>query len=282
MSTRENLTQYLDYRTFLVAHAQDQKRRSPKWTYGAWAKRLGLRGTASITRVLQGQRDPGPQMVEELIRYFAFGEREAEYFRDLVRLNKMKRDPKMSSILLEKMGKKNVQGKIRTLDEKTFNTISNWYYLVVREMVRLKHFEPDAGWISRNLNFKATPRDVNQAIRTLVDLGLLVQCEATGALGIAEDGWLNTSDDVVSEAIRRYHEEMLENAKLALRCVPVDQREISGLSIVIPLDKLARAKELIRQFQDKFSEEMETVRGDAVFQLQLQFFPLTKVQGENR
>ena len=274
MAARENITQYLDYRTFLVAHAQDQRRRYPSWTYGSWAKRLGLSGTASLTRILQGDREPGPKMVVEMVRYFSFSEKEAEYFRDLVRLTKLKRDPKLSSMLMEKMGKKFVNGRVRMIDDKTFNTISNWYYLAVREMVRLNHFSSDPAWIAKNLTFKVTPREVGQAIKTLIDVGLLSQTEE-GQLQIAE-GRLDTRDDVASEAIKRYHEEMLDNAKQALRCVQVEKRDITAQSIVISSENLSRAKELIRQFQDKFSELIEQESGDAVYQLQIQFFPLTK------
>ncbi|MCA2960932.1 MAG: TIGR02147 family protein [Silvanigrellales bacterium] len=275
MSTRDNLTQFLDFRTFLVAHAQEQKRRNAHWTFGAWAKRLGLKGTASLTRVIQGNRHPGPQMVESLVRYFTFGEKDAEYFRDLVRLSKLKEDTRLSTLIIEKMGKKFANGNKKYVDEKTFSVISNWYHLPIREMVRLKEFRPDPSWISRNLTFKVGVREVTQALRSLTELGL-VAMDNEGRMTLAE-GRLNTGDDVANEAVKRHHEEMLENARAALRIVPVEKRQITSQSIAISSNKLSEAKELIRQFQDKFSELMEDeVDGDVIYQMQIQFFPLTR------
>lgn len=280
MSTRDNLTQFLDFRTFLVAHAQEQKRRNPHWTFGAWAKRLGLKGTASLTRVLQGNRHPGPHMVESFVRYFAFSEKDAEYFRDLVRLSKLKEDTRLSTLIIEKMGKKFANGSIKYVDEKTFSVISNWYHLPIREMVRLPDFRPDPAWISKHLTFKVGVREVAQAMRTLTELGL-VAVDPTGRMTLAE-GRLNTGDDVANEAVKRHHEEMLENARAALRVVPVEKREITSQSIAISSQKLSEAKELIRQFQDKFSELMEDeTNGDVIYQMQIQFFPLTREVKEN-
>jgi uncharacterized protein (TIGR02147 family) len=214
-------------------------------------------------------------MVESFVRYFAFGDKDAEYFRDLVRLSKIKEDTRLSTLIIEKMGKKFANGAVKFVDEKTFNVISNWYHLPIREMVRLPAFRPDPAWISRNLTFKVGVREVAQALRSLSELGL-VALDANGRMTVAE-GRLNTGDDVANEAVKRHHEEMLENARAALRMVPVEKREITSQSIAISSAKLAQAKELIRQFQDKFSQLMEDeVGGDVIYQLQMQFFPLTR------
>jgi uncharacterized protein (TIGR02147 family) len=275
MTTRDNLTQFLDFRTFLMAHAQEQKRRNPHWTYGAWARRLGLKGTASLTRVVQGLRQPGPQMVESFVKYFQFSEKESEYFRDLIRLARAKEDTKLSTLIMEKMGKRFANASKRVVDEKTFNTISNWYYFPIREMLRLPHFKEDVQWIAKQLLFKVNPRDVAQALRTLQDLGF-VKRNSEGWLELSE-GRLNTGDDVANEAVKRHHEEMLANARTSLRATDVGKREITSQTIAISSQKLAQAKELIRQFQEKFSEIMEDERGgDVIYQMQIQFFPLTR------
>jgi len=214
-------------------------------------------------------------MVESLVRYFTFGEKDAEYFRDLVRLSKLKEDTRLSTLIIEKMGKKFANGAMKFVDEKTFNVISNWYHLPIREMVRMRQFRSDPLWISRNLVFKVGVREVGQALRNLTDLGL-VAVGTDGRMALAE-GRLNTGDDVANEAVRRHHEEMLENARASLRMVPVDKREITSQCIAISSSKLAQAKELIRQFQDKFSELMEDEADcDVIYQMQIQFFPLTR------
>lgn len=267
------LNQFLDYRTFLIAHAQEQKRRNPQWSYGAWAKRLGLGGTATITRIIHGDRHPGPKLVDKLIQYFGFAPREAEYFRDLVQLDKLRSDPKMSTMLMEKLGKKYSNEMKKSVDEKTFQTISNWYFLTIREMVRLVGFKLDPTWISNMLRFKVNARQVTHALQILQELELIRTTPDNRVEQV--EGRLDTTNDVASEAIRRYHEEMLDNARNALRNVPPEEREVSSQTLAINSSNLSKAKALIREFQEKFAELLEEERGDQVYQFQLQLFPLT-------
>ena len=276
MKTELSIRKHTDYRTFLAAHAQDMKRTHPEWSYGVWARRLGLRDTSSITKILNGDRDPGNQITEQLIAYFQFRDKEALYFRDLVRLSKIRKDPRLSVMLMEKMGKTFPNSDHRLLDEKTFAAISNWFYLPLREMVRMKSFTEESEKLAKRFQFKITPREIKQAIEAMLQLRLLKRNNA-GALAVAE-GRLSTTDDVASEAIKRYHEKMLENAKLAIRSVDMRDRELQAESIVIKTENMEQAKQMIREFREKFSRTFEEDEGNSVYQIQIQFFPLIKKQ----
>ena len=279
MKTDVNIRKFTDYRTFLVAYAQEMKRKKPDWSYGGWAKRLGLKATSSITKIVQGDREPGEQITEQLVEYFQFKDKEAQYFRDLVRLSKIRKDPRLSVLLLEKMSKEHPQSSQRLLDGKTFSVISNWYYLPLRELTRVPGFHEDPEWIAKKFRFKLTAREVAQAIRTMLDLKLLLRNEK-GQLEICE-GRVTTGDDVADEGIKRYHEQMIDNAKDALRSVDVSAREFTASSLAIRTSNLPKAKELIREFRKNFARLMEEDSGDAVYQIQIQLFPLTKPQNLN-
>ena len=80
---------FSDYRSYLRAFVAIRKRKNASWTLGSWARTLGLKATASISKVVAGSREPGLMMTEKLIEYFEFDPKEAEYFRELVRRAKM-------------------------------------------------------------------------------------------------------------------------------------------------------------------------------------------------
>ena len=273
----QNITpveKFTDYRAFLIAHAQDMKKINPKWTYGSWVKRLNLKTTSSITKIINGDREPGREITQKLIQYFKFKDKESVYFQDLIRLHKIKKDPRLSVLLMEKMSKEHPNGAIRILDDKTFSIISNWYYLVIREMTRMEGFLEDSEWISKKLQFKVTSREIRQAIDALLKVGLLKR-DKNNSLQIAE-GRTKTSDDIASEAIRRFHEQMLENAKISLRLLDVNEREFTSATLVMKINNIREAKEFIREFRKKFSKIFEEEKGDVAYQLQIQLFPLTK------
>jgi uncharacterized protein (TIGR02147 family) len=275
MIQQSNIKQFADYRMFLLAHVQDSKKSNPKWTYGMWIRRLGLNDVSSVAKIIQGTREPGPAITEKFVKYFRFSEKDAQYFRDLIRLHKIKKDPRLSVLLLEKMAKDHPDARMQLLDDKQFSLISNWYCVAIREMVRMDVFFEDGDWISKKLEFKVTPREATKAIELLIQTGLL-QRKPDGNLEIAT-GRFGTSNDLSSEAIKRYHESMLENAKIALRKIDVEKREFTASVLTMNSNKIAEAKLLIREFKEKFCRLLEEDSANGTFQIQIQFFPLTKI-----
>lgn len=269
-----NIHQFTDYRTFLMAYAQEAKRAKTTWSYGAWAQNLGLKTTSSITKIIQGQREPGPEVTEKLIKYFRFNKKQAQYFHDLVRLQKIKNDPRLSVLLMQKMGKDHPDASLRIMDDKVFLTISNWYFLALRELCRARNFREEPEWISQQFLFKVTSREISQAIKALLDIQLLKR-DKKGRLKIV-DGRIDTTTDIASEAIKLYHEQMLTHARDAIRKFSIHEREITSTSLLMSSKNIDKAKVLIRDFRDNFEKLMEEESGDQVYQIQIQLFPLTK------
>lgn len=274
MKSTTNIYKFSDYRTFLLAHAQDMKQKKSQWSYGVWARELGLKSTSSITKIIQGEREPGTQIEKELTKYFQFDEKQTSYFHDLVQLQKISRNPRLSALLMEKMDKDFSDPSLRTLDSKIFTVISNWYYLSLRELCRVKNFEEDPKWISNKFLFKITPTEVRHALNTLIDIGLLTR-QKNGRLALSQ-GRVNTTTDISNEAIKQYHEQMLEHAKTAVREISVEQREVTSVTLLMSSQKMNLAKEMIREFKQKFERLMEEDSGDQIYQMQIQLFPITK------
>ncbi len=240
-----------------------------------FARQVGLKDPSSITKIIQGQRDPGPQITRKLVRYFRFSVRDARYFEDLVRLRKVKDDPRLSVLILEKMGKTHPDAALRLLDDKTFALIANWYCLAIREMTRLESFVADPNWISSTLEFQVTPTEASRAIELLIEVGLL---ERKKNKLVIRDGRFHTTNDISSEAIKRYHESMLDHAKTALRKFEPSRREFTSETLTLKAARIPEAKELIREFKSRFTALLEENSGDLTAQIQIQFFPLTRTK----
>ncbi|MGE0528820.1 MAG: DUF4423 domain-containing protein, partial [Bdellovibrionales bacterium] len=276
MTTAPELFSITDVRAFLQATTQTCRERNQRWSYGMWARQLGLKSTSSITKIVNGQRDPGRTIVDKLVRHFRFSKRHESYFRDLVHLHKLRHNPRVAVALMERMAKQHPDGNVRLLDDKTFSLISTWYSLAVREMIRMRAFKGNARKIAEALHFDVTWREVKRMIDLLLELGLLIR-DTQGALQVSE-GRITTTSDITSEAIKRYHEQMLSHAAHALRAFAVEEREFTGSTLIISAKNLPQAKELIRDFRARFAALLEETSGDQVYQIQIQFFPLSKIQ----
>jgi hypothetical protein len=65
-----NIKNFGDYRNFLKTHFEIKQKQKPNWSLGAWAKRLDLKATSSLTKIINGEREPGDCITEKLIQYF--------------------------------------------------------------------------------------------------------------------------------------------------------------------------------------------------------------------
>jgi uncharacterized protein (TIGR02147 family) len=99
MNKTKKLIEYQDVRQYMWDHVQLKKSENPSWSFGMWARALGLKATSSITMILHGQREIGPSIMRKLIHYFQFNEFEAQHFVELVKLSKLKRDPYLKKLL---------------------------------------------------------------------------------------------------------------------------------------------------------------------------------------
>lgn len=265
---------FKDYRAFLHAHVQVKKSANPAWSYTVWARQLGLKSSSTLIMILNGQRNPGRGLLDDLARYFKLTAPEKQYFGDLVRLAKAHTDVQLSMQVMKQLEERHPGKGFRLLDRDTYFAVSHWYYLAIREMIQLKSFREDPEWIAAQLQFPVTPEKVSEAIDTLIRLGLVART-ANGRLSSTANH-LDTGTDVADEGIKRHHEQQLENAKAALRSVAPSLREISGGCFAIKASSLPRAKEIISQFQIQLCNELEAKEGDQVFQLEVAFFPLSK------
>jgi uncharacterized protein (TIGR02147 family) len=271
---------FTDYRAFLQTHYSDKKRAQKGWSYGAWAKKLGLKNSTSILKILNGSREAGPEITEKLIQYFNFNEKERRYFEDLISLSKADQDPARKVAIMDRLRRSSPKAQFVLLDDKTFAAISRWWFYGIRQFSKLKAFRFDADWIAGKFRFKVTARDVSSAIKTMSELGLLSIDPETQQILLTGKS-LNTSDDVASEALKRFHEEVLALARTSIRAVPVSERQVSGITLAVKAQDLPRMKAFLRKFEDEFMAEFGSAKDtDTVYQLESALFPLTKTVRE--
>lgn len=268
-----NLFEFDNYRTFLAAHFVFKKKANPRFSYSNWARQLGLKNNTSLLKILNGSRDAGPDITRKLVEYFRFNDKQRLFFEDLVRLAKSKHDGALQVAIMERLKRHHPLKKFHLLEESEFSVIADWWHYAIRQFTKLKKFQNDQDWIAKHLLFKVSPKQVTKAIASLIEIGLL---NKTDAQLIPTTASYNTTNDVSSEAIKRFHEGMLENAHKAVRLVEPKDRNISGLTLAFASKDLPAAKEMLRKFQDDFDTQFGgATEPDSVYHLEIAFFPLT-------
>lgn len=168
----------------------------------------------------------------------------------------------------------NHQENYNMINAEVFNAIADWYHYAILELCYLKDFEFTPDNIATELNLSI--HVVRQAISRLMKLDLLIY----------EDGkWIDNTElmSVYEEnqtskaAALKYQLQIMDKSKEALEELPKSVRSHTSTMMSFKKENLDRAKQLINKFRKDFTElMMDAESADAIYQLQVSLFPITK------
>ncbi len=158
----------------------------------------------------------------------------------------------------------------RQLELDKFALMSDWYHFALLSLMETKDFSHDEKWIAARLGISTV--EARGALECLSRLGMVQNIQGKW-IGTGE--W-STPHNVPSLAGRRFEKQGLQKASEALEHVPVEQRDITSITMAIDPAKLPQAKELIRRFRREMAQFLEQGERKEVYKLNVQLFPLSK------
>lgn len=268
---RERVFAYQDYRDFLREHFRAIVHRNERFSYGAWSRQLGMRSTSTLTKILNGAREPGPETVQRFISYFKFPKKEAEYFRSLVLAGRKRTDETFRGIVTERITQLRGRPSVHRLTQRALGFFSRWYFPAIYEMVKVvPSASPEV--YSQKFRFPVSPAQVREALNLLQSIGLVTKTEAGYRTNFRD---VENEPDIPRKIIRAHHKETLTQTIEALDTVPVPERDVLNVTLVVPEGNFEKAREAIREFKDHFVENFSAGEGK-VMRIQIQFIPLTQ------
>jgi len=255
---------YLDYREFLRDHYQARKIRDGFFSYRHMAQKTGV-DAGWIAKVLAGQEHLSQRALEPFAKLCRLASRESEYFTALVALAKAKgtRERAMS-----------LKAPARTtLGERQLAYYSRWWHAPVRSVLALLGKRASASRIAQMLRPEVPLAEVEASIALLKNLGL-VRRSAHG--WEVADAFVASPPEGAKAAVRAYQADTLELAKQALESHAPSLRDISTLTLSFDSRDLPLVRERLAAVRDSLIQlSTEAEKADAVYQVNMQVFPLT-------
>ena len=251
-----------------------------KETLQYWSKKLGYKSPSSLAMVINGSRLPSREMVNALVKILELPDNEKLFLElqiDLVKCNKKGKDP---TDILDRIAKVYPHNNHHQISLKEFSCISKWYFLVIKQLVETNDFKEDVQDIFKKLKKKITPSQIQFALDTMEDLGILGR-NHFNKLIVLKPG-LITTNDISSSAIVHHHQGMIQRSLESLEEDSVHDRQISSLTFKMPKKDLHRAKDKLFSFLKEFNSEFSTENCSDIYQLNVQLFSHTKsaLEGE--
>jgi len=228
----------------------------------AYARDLAL-PASTLSHVLKGRRPLPLKNVQTIISKIHLDARERTYFMDSLGNKHITLD----QIILRP------QDDRYLLDETYFQIISEWEHFAVLILFDCKLIKVTLRTISERLDITQNRAEV--VVENLVKYGMLEK-KPNGQLTPLHSSY-RTTEDVTSHALRASHHETLKMSQQKLDEIETELRDFSSMMVAIDPLKLPEMKIIIREFRQKVSELLKTGKQSEVYQLAIQFYPITKL-----
>ncbi len=267
---------YLDYRELLTDLYQDRKSQNRGFSHRYIAKKLGVSSAGYFSKVLTGRIHLSGAMTLAIARLFGFRKHETHYFELLVQYHQADKHEERKYYFERLIGMR--RSKAKNLTEEQYELYSNWYCAAILELLDFYMFSDNYAQLASSLEPSITEAQAKKAIAILERLQLIRKnpdgfYEKTDAIISAGENWKSLS-------IMNFQKETMNLAQRALDAIPKERRDISTLTLSISEDSVERIKEKIRDMRRELLEIARAdERTDAVYQVNLQLFPLTAQDG---
>lgn len=247
----------------MIKKFKESQLKNPAWSQRAFAKKLGV-SSGALSEMMKGKRSISPKMKTKIASVLQLSPLEQlEFFEETLpqALKPQKQD-------------------YYKLTTDQFHLISDWWHFAILNLVKTKGFKANNRWIAERLGL--TEKIVFEAWERLFRLGHL---KRENGKVVRQFPRLETSDDLFDLSIRKAHAEDTKLIERSILELGVDTRDHRSMTIVMNKKNMKKAKELIRLFEDQFSEQVEPQGkdlGDEVYRLSISFFPLTQILKDNK
>ncbi len=275
--SKPDIFRYHDYRQYLKDWFAFCKADQSSLSLRKVAEKAGM-SVSGLSMVLSGSRSLSGKMLGRLAPSLGLHRRESDFLEILILLGNAKNQGERVTAF-ERLNEFRVYRNRNEKEAEVFRYLRHWYYVAIREMASLPGFKADPAWIRPRLQFQVSSSEIESALKFLIQHRYLelmpdgTVCPPSKAL--------DCLGGVYKMALSQFHHEMLALAGRSIERVPPEKRNLLGYTLVVNAEKFAKVQHLLSQVYDEIrsvgQEGNEGGADEAVYHLELAFFPLTKV-----
>lgn len=242
----------------LKTKLEEIQKKNPRFSFRSLAKKVGI-SPGCLNELMHGKRPLSEFYANKIVLGLELGSEERNEVYSLISTRSRKFAAQ------------------KVLMEKEMSMLSSWEHYAILNMIRMKTFQSEPEWIAERL---ALPVErVQKSLELLMELGFIKRKGNSIARAVAS---LATTEDIPSQAIVNAHLSDMSKAMEVLQTTTPDVRDFSSITMAINPEKFDEAKSLIKKFRRKLSMLVEEGDMTEVYNLNIQFFPLTVQEREKK
>jgi uncharacterized protein (TIGR02147 family) len=274
-SEMKEIFEYTDYRLFLRDFYEHAKRNKPYFSFRFIASRVDI-NPGFIFRLMSGRVHLGLKKIAAFADLLELDGKERDYFFELVRLGRTKREEDIKESLKRLQSIRGIQ--FTTIADDQLEFFGKWHHMAMRSLLSIYPFD---GKNYRRLGGMMVPSLTADETRESVDLLMrlgLVRRNLSGIYEVA-DTFLSSTEKWSSVAIHAYQRTSIDLSRRALEKLPKDERDVSTVTFTCSKKHLETLRERLAEIrQEMLMLSKDCPDEDCVMQLNLQLFPAAKVK----
>jgi uncharacterized protein (TIGR02147 family) len=260
------VTKNIFYQDQLKKELAQRCQKNVRYSVRAFARALDV-DVGALSRILSGKQIPSYKLAQKVAAHLDLTPTEHEFFISSVAEKHQSRDLQRLSPILRSYKKSSAPA---ALDIDHYRVIADWYHFAILELTFVSDFESNPRWISKQLGISIT--ETKLAIERLTRCGLLM--ERNGRYIKTQEQLSSSNKHLTTPALRRNQKQFLEKAVHSLENDPIEDRNMSSMTMAIDPEKIPTAKLMIREFNQALCQFLESGKRKRVYNMEIAFYPL--------
>lgn len=260
----------LSYRKIMRDELDFRVKTNPHYSLRAFARDIGI-NPSQLSDILREKIGMSSKKALSVAEKLGLKPQEVNLFKSLVEVEHG-RTPQIIENAKKFIATNAFSDSFKGISLDGFKVISEWHYFVILSVMELDHFDGTTQFIAERLKL---PHDlVEESVIRLLKLDMVNLKDGkfypTGEM-------YSTTHDIKSSALKKFHKGHLAKSVEALDEVAVELRDITTMTMTMDIERMKEAKDLIKNFRREFCRLMENGKKNQVYNLNIQFIPLTDV-----
>lgn len=281
--TMPNISNYVDFRQFLLdfynARREASSRDLRPYNYAMFSAAADIKSPNYLKMIIDGKRNLSPEMISKFAKAMGLNKDQSEEFRLLVLMGQ-ETEPGQRNVYLKQLSEFRFQGKLKSgeIDRKAIEKLPNWIGWILFAMLDQEGVDFNSNQLRELLRGKASTDEIEEALNTLIQSGQVVRDEATGQIKKAEAP-AEMTDDIPVAVVRKLQSQLMYLGLESLFQDSAAEREFGTLTVTLTQAEFEDLRFQLRKFRKQVHKDTAIKRmsekGERVYQLNLQLFPVT-------
>ncbi|MCB0390560.1 MAG: TIGR02147 family protein [Bdellovibrionales bacterium] len=277
------LASYTDYRQYLKDFYNFKKQTAStpirSYSYATFSAAADIKSPNYLKLIIDGQRNLSDGMIKKFAKALNLSKTEIEEFAALVHYGQAK-DPLERNRCLKVLADIRVKHQMKKgqIKEEIMNRVPSWVTWVLYSLADQEGVDFNLNSLRQILRGRVTQDEIQKALDALIDKGELKLTES----GQIEKGrkLMEGSSDIPPALVRKLQAELIYLGMESLFQDEPTEREFGAFTMALTKEEFEQVKFEVRQLRKRlyteFSVKREQSKGERVYQLNFQLFPVSE------